>query len=86
MSFAFHSYVSCADTDGGMALLDERRGKYFNLNPTAALIVRSLLRGSAPEDAAAELAARYPELSAQQAEADVQAVLASLATARLVAS
>ena len=37
--------VSAADTDYGMALLDEDSGQYWNLNPTAALALRTLLAG-----------------------------------------
>jgi hypothetical protein len=37
--------VSAADTDYGMALLDEDSGQYWNLNPTAALALRTLLDG-----------------------------------------
>ena len=39
--------VSAADTEYGMALLDEDSGQYWNLNPTAALALRTLL-GAGP--------------------------------------
>jgi hypothetical protein len=84
MTLSLHRHVSRADTDDGMVLLDERTGRYWNLNPTAGRVVRALLNGATPEDAAAELAGRYPDVSAEQARADVEALLQSLTEARLV--
>ena len=37
--------VSTADTDYGTTLLDEHSGEYFTLNPTGALVLRTLLGG-----------------------------------------
>ena len=40
--------VSTADTDYGTTLLDEDSGEYFTLNPTGALVLRTLLDGGTP--------------------------------------
>ena len=52
--------VSSAETDYGIMLLDEDSGRYWNLNPTAALVLRTLLDGG-PDQAAHELAERSVE-------------------------
>ncbi|WP_119726785.1 lasso peptide biosynthesis PqqD family chaperone [Thermomonospora amylolytica] len=77
--------VATADTEYGIVLLDERSGDYWQLNPTGALAVRRLLAGDTPEQAAAALAAEF-DVTADQALADVRALLEQLRAARLVAS
>ncbi|MFC0114005.1 lasso peptide biosynthesis PqqD family chaperone [Kibdelosporangium aridum] len=51
--------VSLTDTDYGTVLLDERSGEYWMLNPTAALVLRTLLAGGTSEDAANQLATEF---------------------------
>lgn len=75
--------VSTADTDDGMVLLDERAGRYWQLNFTGALVLRLLLDGATPRRVAQVLAARRP-VSTEQATADVAALLQRLRTAGLV--
>ena len=41
MTTTLRSDVLMTDTEYGVALLDERTGAYYTLNPTAALVVRS---------------------------------------------
>ena len=41
MTLKLRDGVSAADTDYGIALLDEDSGQYWILNPTAALALRS---------------------------------------------
>lgn len=75
--------VSAADTDYGMALLDEASGEYWNLNPTAALALRTLLDGGSREQAVQELTEQYavdPETASQ----DIQDLLGELRSAGLV--
>lgn len=69
--------VTCATTEGGMVLLDERSGRYWQLNNTGALILRHLLDGETPRQAAAALAGRYPA-AADRAAGDVEQLLATL--------
>jgi Coenzyme PQQ synthesis protein D (PqqD) len=76
--------ISAADTDYGIALLDEDSGEYWNLNPTAALVLRTLLRGGTPEQAAQELTEQYA-VDAETAGRDVQELVGGLNSAGLVA-
>jgi hypothetical protein len=48
-----------AETDYGIALLDEDSGQYWNLNPTGALVLRTLLAGGSAEQAATELTTQH---------------------------
>jgi hypothetical protein len=83
MTMQLRADVSTADTDEGMVLLDERVGRYWQINRTGARIVRLLLGGAAPEQVAQALADRYA-VSTGQAAADVAAFLGRLRTAGLV--
>ena len=76
--------VSAADTDYGIALLDEDSGEYWNLNPTGALVLRTLLEGGTSADAAQALAENY-DVDADTASRDVQDLLGGLHSAGLVA-
>lgn len=75
--------VSTADTDDGLVLLDERAGRYWQLNRTGALVLRLLLDGATPHQIAQTLADRY-SVRTEQAATDVAALLARLRTAGLV--
>jgi PqqD family protein of HPr-rel-A system len=77
--------VVTADTEYGMALLDQNSGEYYTLNPTAALIVRTLLDGTSRQQAVTTLTDRY-DVSAEQVEEDITRILAELRTAKLLAA
>lgn len=77
------SHVSVAETDDGTVLLDEKSGKYWQLNLSGSMILRTLLADGTLEEAADAVVARYP-VDGAQALADVQALVTSLTTARLV--
>ncbi|MGH3476481.1 MAG: lasso peptide biosynthesis PqqD family chaperone [Pseudonocardiaceae bacterium] len=77
--------VSTADTDDGMVLLDERAGRYWQLNPSGAFVLRLLLDGAAPRQVAQILADRHAVSTAQVA-ADITALLERLHAAGLVAT
>jgi hypothetical protein len=83
MTWRLRADVSTADTDDGMVLLDERAGRYWQLNATGALVLRKLLDGAAPHQVAQTLADRHP-VSSEQAAADVAALVERLRTAGLV--
>ena len=83
MTVRLRADVSTADTDEGMVLLDERAGRYWQLNSTGALVLRLLLDGATPGRAAQTLAERHP-VSTEQAAADVTALLQRLRAAGLV--
>lgn len=80
-----HADVSACTTDDGMVLLDERAGRYWQLNGTGALVVQALLDGTEPEHIADRLAATRP-VSREQATADVTALIEHLLRARLVSA
>jgi Coenzyme PQQ synthesis protein D (PqqD) len=75
--------VSAADTDYGMALLDEDSGQYWNLNPTAALVLRTLLGGGTTAQAVQELTAQYA-VDADTASRDIEDLVGELHAAGLV--
>ncbi|MYV98276.1 lasso peptide biosynthesis PqqD family chaperone [Streptomyces sp. SID3343] len=76
--------VHATATDTGTVLLDERTGRYWQLNPTGAHILQALLDGTTTADIAHALAERHPGLTPEQAERDVTALVDHLHTAKLV--
>jgi hypothetical protein len=84
MTLKLRDGVSTADTDYGTALLDEDSGEYWNLNPTGALVLRTLLEGGTSTDAVQALVERY-DVDADSASRDVQDLLGGLRSAGLVA-
>jgi len=77
-----HSVVS-TDTDYGTALLDEHSGRYWTLNPTAALVLRILLDGGDPPQAARALVDQY-DVAPATARSDVDRLVDDLCAAGLV--
>lgn len=75
--------VFLAETEDGIALLDEDSGQYWNLNPTGALVLRRLLDGGTPAQAAEELANDY-EVDIDSAHRDVQELVEGLEAAKLL--
>ncbi len=58
MTMTLRRGVSTADTDYGTTLLDEDSGEYFTLNPSGALVLRTLLGGGTADEAARALTER----------------------------
>jgi coenzyme PQQ synthesis protein D (PqqD) len=83
MTLKLRDGVSAVDTDYGMALLDEVSGEYWNLNPTAALALRTLLGGGSPAQAVQELTEQYA-VDAETAGQDIEDLLGELQSAGLV--
>jgi hypothetical protein len=75
--------VFLAETEYGIALLDEDSGQYWNLNPTGALILRTLLAGGTPAHAAEELSEQYT-VDIDSASQDVQELVGELRSAGLL--
>lgn len=75
--------VALTETDGGTVLLDQRSGRYWQLNGSGSLILSTLLGGGTTEQAAEAVVARYP-VDAERALADVRSLVDSLRTAKLV--
>ncbi|MEE1943205.1 lasso peptide biosynthesis PqqD family chaperone [Streptomyces sp. TRM 70361] len=83
MALTLRSGVLMTDTEYGTALLDERSGEYWTLNPTAAAVLRVLLEGRSAGQAVTALTGEY-DVSPREAEQDVARILAELREARLV--
>jgi hypothetical protein len=83
MTLKLRDGVSAADTDYGMALLDEDSGQYWNLNPTAALALRTLLDGGTTAQAVQELTQQYA-VDADTASQDIDNLIGELHSAGLV--
>ena len=63
--------------DGEVILLDVRTSRYFAANRTAAALWPVLVKGATRDELAAQVAVRY-DISAGQATADVDALVAQL--------
>lgn len=85
MGLRLRSDVSTTDTEYGAVLLDERNGEYWHLNTTGARVVRLLLAGSSPAEAAATVAEEF-EIDESHVLPDVTALVDQLRSARLVTS
>jgi hypothetical protein len=83
MTLQLRNGVFTAETDYGIALLDEESGQYWNLNPTAALVLRTLLAGGTPAQAVQELTEQY-EVNPDTASRDVEDLVSSLHSEGLV--
>ncbi|MDT0450376.1 lasso peptide biosynthesis PqqD family chaperone [Streptomyces hesseae] len=83
MSLRLRSGVVMTETDYGIALLDQTTGEYWTLNPTAALVLRTLLDGESKGQAVHALTARY-DVDPGEAARDVERVYGELRTARLL--
>ena len=77
MPLRFGDNVSTAETDYGTVLLDERAGAYWELNPTATLVVQTLLDGGEESDAAAALVREF-DIDQAQAMQDVETLVREL--------
>ncbi|HEX2774700.1 MAG TPA: lasso peptide biosynthesis PqqD family chaperone [Micromonosporaceae bacterium] len=75
--------VSTADTEYGIVLLDEDSGEYWNLNPSGALVLRTLLDGGNPAQAVQQLTEQYA-VDPHTARQDVEDLIGGLQSAGLV--
>jgi hypothetical protein len=83
MTLKLRKQVSTADTEYGIVLLDEDNGDYWNLNPTGALVVRTLQAGGSVADAAQRLIEEYG-VEPDVARRDVDDLVEGLRSAGLV--
>jgi hypothetical protein len=75
--------VVSTDTDYGTALLDQRSGRYWTLNPTATLVLRVLLAGGDPPGAVRALLDQY-DVPPATARDDVDRLVHELRAAGLL--
>ena len=83
MQVSLASDITITDIEEGAVLLDGRRGRYWHVNGTGAVVLRALLDGEAPEAIAARIAATAP-VDETKARADVTALVTALSAASLV--
>lgn len=83
MTLKLRDGVFTAEVEYGTALLDEDHGEYYNLNPTGALILQTLLAGGTTEAAARALTEQYA-VDLDTASRDVQELVDELRSAGLV--
>jgi hypothetical protein len=84
MPLRFGTDVCTATTDYGTILLDQRTGQYWELNPTATLIVSTLMAGGDADDATNALVSEF-DVSSEQAREDVTALIGELRAGGLAA-
>jgi hypothetical protein len=84
MARGFHlrEDVSFASTSDGAVLLDQRSGRYWQLNATGHEALQALLDGCTPDESAQHLVDTY-QVSREQATADVAALVRQLDEAQL---
>ncbi|GCD92708.1 lasso peptide biosynthesis PqqD family chaperone [Embleya hyalina] len=78
-------HVSTVETDYGVVLLDEKRGVYFTLNPSGALVLKSMLATGDLDSAVGALLAEFA-VERAIAEADANGVVADLLAAGVLVS
>jgi Coenzyme PQQ synthesis protein D (PqqD) len=83
MTFKLRDGVSVAEMEHGFALLDQDSGQYWNLNPTGAVVLRTLLDGGTAAQAAQNLAEHY-SVDINSAGEDVAELVTELRSAGLV--
>lgn len=75
--------VSLVETDGTTVLLDEKRGRYWLLNNTGAVVLGHLQEGKDVAEAVAVLCADHPR-HADRIPSDVEGLLSELRNSGLV--
>ncbi|MFD0886609.1 lasso peptide biosynthesis PqqD family chaperone [Streptosporangium algeriense] len=83
MAWRLPAHVTFTETDTGAVLLDNRRGRYWQTNDTAAIVLKCLVAEEDLESAVAALRERYPD-AAERAADDVRRMVDKLAAAKLV--
>ncbi|MCB5182191.1 lasso peptide biosynthesis PqqD family chaperone [Streptomyces antimicrobicus] len=83
MKLRNRAHLSVADTEYGSVLLDARSGEYWQLNPSAAVVARTLLDGGGSAEAATRLTEAF-DVDGARAAADVEALLAAMRAAGVV--
>ncbi|AZQ34731.1 lasso peptide biosynthesis PqqD family chaperone [Streptomyces cyaneochromogenes] len=82
MTLKLRDGVFTAETEYGVAVLDEDRDQYWTLNPSAAIALRTLLDGGTEADAARTLTEEYA-VDIDTAHRDVRELVGELCSAGL---
>ncbi|KOT60584.1 MULTISPECIES: lasso peptide biosynthesis PqqD family chaperone [Streptomyces] len=83
--YALKPGVLLTETEYGMALLDQKSAEYWTLNPTAAVVLQTLLDGRGLDQAVEELTAHYEGVDTDLATQDVTRIIDDLRSAGLIA-
>ncbi|MFD8826505.1 lasso peptide biosynthesis PqqD family chaperone [Streptomyces sp. NPDC059605] len=83
MKLRNQKHLVVTDTDYGAVLLDSKSGQYWQLNPTGAVIVRTLLDGGGPDEAIRRITAHF-EVETERAATDVHALIDAMRSAGVV--
>ncbi|MGP3980305.1 lasso peptide biosynthesis PqqD family chaperone [Streptomyces sp. KR80] len=83
MTLKLRDGVFTAETEYGIALLDEDGDQYWTLNPTAAIVLRTLLDGGTVAGAVQALTEEYA-VDIDSANRDVQELVGELRSAGLL--
>lgn len=83
MNLELRGGILMAETEYGVALLDENSGEYWTLNPTAAVVLETMLAGRGTDEAVHALTKRY-DVSDSLAQQDVDRILTELRSAGLI--
>lgn len=85
MTLRLRDGLALADTDYGIVLLDENTGQYWELNPTGAKALRSMIEGATPAEAAQDIVQLY-DVDLDTAEQDISDLVGELHAAGLAKS
>jgi hypothetical protein len=83
MKLRNHKYLAVTDTDYGAVLLDTKSGEYWQLNPTAALVTRTLLEGGEADEAIRRVTDRF-DVGSERATTDVHALIDAMRAAGVI--
>ena len=83
MTIQFNEHVTMTRTEYGAVLLDQKQGKYWQLNPTATMVADALLAGRSVPDALAEVMRAF-DVDQQRAAADVTALVDGMRAAGVI--
>ncbi|MEU7225743.1 lasso peptide biosynthesis PqqD family chaperone [Streptomyces chrestomyceticus] len=83
--YALKPGVLLTETEYGMALLDQKSAEYWTLNPTAAVVLQTLLDGHGVGRAVQALTGRYEGVDTDLATQDVTRIIDDLRSAGLIA-
>lgn len=82
--YAFAPDVIMTEDETGAVLLNQRTGRYWITNDTAAVVLRRLCSGGTVEEAVGELCDRYAHADPAQVAQDTHSLLDQLRSAGLV--
>lgn len=75
MSAVFAKHVTFTRTEYGAVVLDKKKSRYWQLNPTAVLVADALQAGGSVDDAVRRVVATF-DVDAERARQDVTELLA----------